>query len=95
MRGYKFCLLKAYFDKGYGLTSYIKYMIAFFGLASQDVNLVLFIAVIYAFICFFIGWLWFKYRFIDAETEVGNQFNPFVKEMRQEISGNYLTEKIK
>ena len=81
-KGYKFCLLKAYFDKGLGLTSYIKYLIAFFGLASREVYYTLYIAFIYAILCFFLGWFWYKYKFIDAENEVGNQFNPFVREMR-------------
>ena len=95
LRGYRFVLHKAYFDKGMSLTSYVKYLIAFFGVASSDVKLTLIIAGFYAVFCYFLGLVWFKYRMIDAETEVGNRFNPFVKEMRQEISGNRLTEKLK
>lgn len=86
MRGYKFCLLKAYFEKGYGLTSYIKYMIAFFGLASSDVNKTLIIAVIYGLSCFVVGWIWYKSKYVFAEAEVANQFNLFQREMRKSIS---------
>ena len=85
MKGYKFCLIKAYFDKGIGLTNYVKYLIAFFGISSLNVKATLILAVIYLISCFFLGWFWFKYKFIEAETEVNNRFNPFVKEMR----GNY------
>jgi len=84
-RAYKFCLLKAYFDKGYGLTSYIKYMIAFFGLASRSVNTTLKIGFVYGISCFIIGWLWYKYDLILAEAEVGNRYNLFQREMRKKI----------
>jgi len=90
MRFYKTMLLKAYFDKGYSVTSYIKYLIAYYGLVNRDSNLML-IAAIYGVACFFIGWLWYKYKIVDAEIEVGNRVNPFVKEMRR-MSGAIHTE---
>lgn len=80
-------LLKAYFDKGYGVTSYFKYMIAFYGVTSLNVKSVMIAGVIYGISCFFIGYLWYKYRFTDAEIEVSNQFDPFVREMRKEFNG--------
>ena len=83
MRFFKFCLWKAYFEKGYALTSYVKYVIALFGLASQDLKITLIAGVIYGFVCFFLGWIWFHYHIVDAEIEVQNQFNLFVKQMRK------------
>lgn len=83
---YKFCLIKAYFDKGLGLTSYVKYFIALFGIASQDVSKTLWITFFYAVFCFILGYAWYKYNFIEQEIEVGNKFNLFVKEMRN-LSG--------
>lgn len=85
MRGYKFCLVKKYFDIGYSLTSYPKYAIAVFGVASLDVMMTMTIFFIYGISCFFIGWLWVKYGFFEAENEVSNRFNLFVKEMRRTI----------
>jgi len=85
MRGYKVALLKTYFDKGYGFTSYLKYCIAFFGLASNDVKTTFIIAFLYGLFCFFLGWFLFKIGYIDAENEVINRFNPFVKEMRHQL----------
>lgn len=82
---YKICLLKSYFDKGLALTNYIKYFIAFFGLASQNVKQTLIIAFIYAVFCFILGYFWFRSGFIKAENEVNNRFNLFVKEMRNKI----------
>ena len=81
-KGYKFCLYKAYFEKGYSITSILKYMIALFGISSLNVKLTLLAGFGYAIFCFFLGWWWYKYRFITAELEVQNQFNLFVKEMR-------------
>ena len=80
---YKFCLWKAYFEKGYGITSYIKYLIAVFGLTSQKLFITLLVAVIYGFACLILGKLWFYYRVVDTEYEVQNRVNPFVRQMRR------------
>jgi len=85
MRGYKILLLKAYFDKGRGVTDYLKYLIGFFAISSLNVRATLIIALFYGVLCFIVGWLWFKYKLVDTETEIGNRFNPFVKEMRRKI----------
>ena len=86
MRGYRILLLKAYLDKGLSLTNYVKYLITFFGLASSDVKTTLIIAFVYAFISFFIGYFWFKYKLIDTENEIGNKFNPFQREVRRKLN---------
>lgn len=91
MRGYRFCLIKAYFDKGWGLTNYFKYMIAFYGLASDDPISTLIIGLVYGMACFFIGWFWYHSKMIEAEYEVENRFNLFVKEMRQSHSAHRKT----
>ena len=85
MKGYKFVLHKTYLDKGLGVTGYFKYLIAFFGLASKDVNQTLIIAILYALFCYILGWYWINHGYLDAENEVSNQFNPFVKEVREKI----------
>ena len=85
MRGYRFVLFKAYFDKGFSLTNYLKYMIAFFGLASRDIKSTLWIAFFYAIACWIIGFIWIKYGFYDAENEVSNRFNPLAKELRKSM----------
>lgn len=85
LRFYKALLIKAYLDKGLGITHYVKYLIAFFGLASADVTSTLIIAVIYAILCFFIGWAWYHYKIIETEIEINNRFNLFVKEMRRKF----------
>ena len=83
LRGFKFCLHKAYFDKGIGLTNYVKYIIAFFGIATGNVKTVMWIAAAYAIFCYILGRLWYKFKLIEAEIEVGNRFNLFVKEIRK------------
>jgi len=85
---YRFCFWKARFGKGYGLTSYIKYIIILFGLAegfaTQSLDKTLIAAFIYGIACFFIGYVWYKYGFVEAEIEVSNQYNLFVKELRSD-----------
>ena len=85
MRLYRTILWKAYFDKGWSLTSYIKYAIALFGLASLDVKSTMIIGIIYGLACLVLGRIWFKYKLIETENEIGNIFNPFQKQVRQKL----------
>ncbi len=82
---YRFCLLKSYFEKGYGLSAYLKYMIILLGLTISDVKLMMILGSLYGISCFFVGWLWFKFNWIRAEAEVGNRHNYFQQEMREII----------
>lgn len=86
---YKLALWKSYFDNGYGLTSYPKWLLATVGIGSaiQGVSMwwVVLGGIIYGIMCFFLGWLWFKYKWVVAQTEVGNKYNLFVKEMRKKL----------
>lgn len=85
LRFYKLALHKAYFEKGYSLTNYVKYLIALFGLSSLNVKVTLSLGVVYAFFCYFIGLGWYRFGFIEAEIEVSNQFNLFVKQVREKF----------
>ena len=87
-----FLMAKRSFETGYSLTNYIKYLIALFGLSSLNVSKTMTLALIYAMFCFLIGWLWYKYRFADVESEISNVFNPFIGEMR-EMKNNVENEK--
>ena len=87
---YRLNLHKTYFEKGYNLTNYIKYFIALFGLSSLNVRLTLIFGFVYGIACYFIGYFWVKYGFLEAEIEVGNYFNRFVKEMRKKIKGKSI-----
>lgn len=81
----KFCLWKRYFDTGMGLTNYVKYFILFFGVASTDVFTTLLIAFLYAIGSFFLGWYWLNSDFYKADTELSNQYNIFVEQMRKKF----------
>lgn len=76
---------KAYFEKGYGLTAYTKWIIAFYGLAANDLGFTLILALFYIPFCYIVGRIWYKKGFITAEIEVGNRMNLFVKEMRKKF----------
>lgn len=85
MKDYKFifCKHKAYFETGGSVLKYFLYLIAFFGMSSQDVSTTMTLAIVYAFACYFFGMLWFKYGWFEASIEVSNYFNKFVREMRE------------
>ena len=90
MKGYKVALHKAYFDQGYGFTTYGKYMIAFFGLASRDVNSTLLIGVAYGIFCYLFGMFLYKVGYVEAAAEVGNQYNKFQKEVRKKLTSQKI-----
>ena len=86
MKFYKLAFLYSAFGQGYGITSPIKWAAAVFGVGSavQGANLMWIIAgtIVYFFFCIGVGILCFKYGWVEALAEVGNKYNPFVKEMR-------------
>lgn len=83
MKFYRFFLLKAYFDKGFSLTGYFKYALAFSGVFNLiTAKVAIYIALFYVLSCFLIGWIWFKCGFVNTENEIQNLFNPFQQEVR-------------
>jgi hypothetical protein len=85
---YRICLFRAWFSQGDGLISYVKYLIAFFGLLSRDGFITITFACIYAVSALVLGKTWFDRGFVKAEIEVNNRYNKFVEEMRK----NYKKE---
>ena len=77
-----FLLWKRYFETGYSITGYVKYVIALFGISSLNVAITMSLGVIYAILCFVVGWWWFRYGFMEVDNEISNRFNGFVHEMR-------------
>ena len=82
---YRIFLYKKYLDMGLGLTNYVKYIIAFFGIASSDVKATLWIAFFYAIFSFFLGLAYFKYKWAEVDAEIANNYNPFVKFVKRKI----------
>ena len=80
---FRFLLQKAYFDSGFSLTNYIKYLIAFFGLASADVKNTMIIAFIYGISCYFLGRHYITKGWLEQDLEIHNKNNLFVKELRE------------
>ncbi len=88
MKYYKFALYKKYFDLGLSLMNLPKYILAAAGGGSllltggASTNIVVLSGIGFGIFCFFIGWLWLKLGILEAEYEVRNRFDPFIKEMR-------------
>lgn len=87
-RVYKFVLWKSYFDKGYSWLSYPKYIFLLLlgadTIASSGGNLnrIIWLGIAYLIFCFILGKILYLRQFVEAEWEVGNQYNPFIREMR-------------
>ena len=86
-----FKLHKQYFDKGYGLTSYLKSLLLVVGIgaAVKQVSAlsIILVGLIYGVVCYIAGWWWIKYGWWTAQIEVGNMYNLFVDEMRKNYKG--------
>ena len=84
----KILLQKRYFDTGYGITSYIKVVVAIFGIgaiATGDKLFPIILILLYGAFCYILGWAYFKYGWYTIDLEITNKFNLFVKEMRKKI----------
>lgn len=88
MKYFKFALHKRYFDTGFGVLNYVKYLVGFFALASLNWKATLIVGFAYGVACYLVGWYWINKGIWEAENEVSNQFNPFQREVRKLIKKN-------
>ena len=83
-------LHKRYFDIGYGITSYVKVVVAVVGIggiaAGANKTAIAIMLFLYGLFCYVFGWAFVKYGWLTADIEIGNKFNLFVKEMRKSIN---------
>ena len=80
---WNFLLWKRYFETGMAQTNFMKYVVAIFGVTSQDMKSTAIIGGVYVVFCFAIGYIWFKKKFAEVDNEISNRFNPFMGEMRE------------
>lgn len=81
-------LWKAYFDKGWAITNYFKYVFAFAGIFDViSLNIALIIGFFYIIFCFLLGFIIYNFGIIDIENEIQNIFNPFQREVRDKLNG--------
>lgn len=85
MKFYNLLFAKSCFDKGMSLMYYLKYVILAVGIASRDVMTTIWLGVGYVITSGILGFIWFHYNLADAEKEVMNRYDPFVKEMREKF----------
>ena len=79
---YRFITIKGFFDKGWNLTNYLKYVFAFAGIFDFiDGRTAIMIGCAYIASCFVLGWAWYNWNFQDVENDFNNKFNPFVRKM--------------
>lgn len=82
----KWLWYKRYFDTGYGLTSYMKIIIAGSGLVLREVKSVIILGILYGIFCYIVGYIWIKYKLSEADNEISNELNPFQREVREKLN---------
>lgn len=91
---YRLLVQKAYFDKGFGLLNYIKYIIAVFAIGDafirRSYTLLISLGILYTIICYLLGRAWYKYGWILVENEVFNRFNLFQREVREHLNNRKI-----
>jgi len=95
MRFYRIALILACFNKGYGVTAPLKVVAMSLGVAvamTTDIKTTIIFGFAYMFFCLGLGYLLYKIRFVDAEAEVGNVYNPFAKQVRKKFNINPLVK---
>lgn len=76
--------VKKYFDTGYNVLGYAKFIVLGVGLSGDRTFTIIF-GSIYAVVCLVVGIVWVKKGYADAENEINNILNPFQREMRNVI----------
>ncbi len=86
MKFYKLAFLEACFNKGYGVTAPIKYLVALIGISNAIVTEKMLVTILagvgYVIFCFILGYVLYKIKYVNAQIEVTNRYDPYVKEMR-------------
>lgn len=80
---YRLLLFIRYLETGLSKTSYLKYVLGYVALASSDVLIAGLMGLGFGLFSFSLGYWWYRSDTIKIEVELGNQFNVFVKEMRE------------
>ena len=78
-------LHRNYVNQGKGLIGFIWGFIALYALASDNVLFSFIFGVIFYIISYFMGRHMYKYRWVEADIEATNRYNPFIKEMRNHL----------
>jgi len=86
---YKLNLFKIWFEKGYSILSYPKWVLAMYGIgelaSSRSYFLVAGGSLLFLVVCTVVGYFWLKKGLFLAEQEVGNQYNLFQRELRKKL----------
>lgn len=89
MRFYKFALWKKYFDLGTGITNYFTKVLVLAGFAAvlggMKITTTLILGFVYGVFCLFLGWIWVKVGIFEAEQEVSNVYNLFMRQVRRKL----------
>ena len=86
MKFYNIAFLEACFNKGYGVTAPVKYLVALIGISNaivtENMSTTIIAGFSYVIFCFIFGFILYKIKYVNAQIEVSNRFDPFVGEMR-------------
>jgi len=65
---------------------YGEWIIAYFGVTTQNIKGTMVLAACYGILCYVIGWLAYHSDFVRANVEFGNRYNPLASELRAHMN---------
>lgn len=85
----KWLWFKKYFDVGYGLMNYLRYLLTIIGIGGIANNWGIMayfgLGLLFFLSCVIAGYLWVKYNYVSREDEINNILNPFQNQVRKSL----------
>ena len=85
----KLCFHRFYFETGFSLLNYAKYLIVAFGaydiISNKNIERTIIAGILYGVFCYVLGYLWYKTDFAKAQNEVSNRINLLAIEIRNSL----------
>jgi len=78
-------LQRNYISQGKAMFGFVWELILIFGIASGNAKATLTLGICYYIFSYFMGRYLYKHKWVSADMEASNRFNPFVEEMRASI----------
>ena len=94
IKTYPLWLMKAYFDEGWNVLNYLKYVFFIFGFKFLSATQTIIVAIIYGSVCLALGFCIYKFRWIEeipwsVGIDHSSGYNGREKNRREDVRDQY------